>query len=795
MAEIIQYKLEGMIPELEDFEQKGVFTKEEIRLIVKKRTSFEYLIKARAPGLDDFIRYIEYESNLDLLRIKRRQRLGVTGKPTISDRAIKMRIINIFERAIQKHRGNIDLWLRYISYTKHEEKLELSLERFQQQEQLGKYTRVMKLYSRAIQNFPNSDIFWIESAKFEFEVNGNDKNARKLMQRGLRLNKKSKKIWYEYIKMELIFAERIKMRRKILQIDSEKDKTEESSKGDVDEDIILVPLLEGEEAQESLDKRNETKLLFEEEEFDKALNGEDIRKIKKKSKLNNTSDNADGNSSVMHTDNNPYLKGEVAILIYKYAIKDIHNDLSFRKSIIDLFNEFEISDGVTTALNDIKADFDITNPDALFYGITAWLELKYKLESKEWLELFATIVSEVDEILSKNSNLSLSVDESEQSSGVSDFEKKVLDSEAHSNIVAFSELYHQWLVNIYKKLDRQELKNYIKALICKTYSDISKYGILSPKLTVSQILFLKLNTNDSHMIKSVADGGFKYNYRLSPEQNSQVVYIYLVYLRILLSNFNAKKSTLKKKKLIASEFESVFNSSISWCKKNSCNNLVIYNEWLKASDSFASSDLLSIDELHSRYETVMKNLSTFYNQPLIKVDPGFEIDLGYGPPANRYNMRSEAISNLSTASHGTLDYHSLLQIKYINFTNPKKGLSDASTKINLMAVRNSFDKICLFTKPTIDTLNYVLALETIDFDTNLLKIVGNGLVNIDVIEKSPVLKSSVAQIKKVYELATSMYKDKKEIWSNYIVFLRKIGDFDSANNALFSASKIHQISV
>ena len=56
MADNVRSVLEEMIPELEDFEERGYFSKAEIRQIVKKRTNFEYLLKRRATVKADYLR-------------------------------------------------------------------------------------------------------------------------------------------------------------------------------------------------------------------------------------------------------------------------------------------------------------------------------------------------------------------------------------------------------------------------------------------------------------------------------------------------------------------------------------------------------------------------------------------------------------------------------------------------------------------------------------------------------------------------------------------------------------------
>ena len=51
--------LEDMIPELEDLEEKGYFSKAEIREIVKRREHFEYQLKRKNVLKADFLRYTQ----------------------------------------------------------------------------------------------------------------------------------------------------------------------------------------------------------------------------------------------------------------------------------------------------------------------------------------------------------------------------------------------------------------------------------------------------------------------------------------------------------------------------------------------------------------------------------------------------------------------------------------------------------------------------------------------------------------------------------------------------------------
>ncbi|PVU97562.1 hypothetical protein BB559_001967 [Furculomyces boomerangus] len=421
MAEIIQYKLEGMIPELEDLEQKEIFSKDEIKMIVKKRTNMEYSIKRRQPPLEDFMRYIEYEMNLDLLRKKRKHRLGIEPKPTVSDKAAGERIIGLFERAVERHRGNEELWVKYIEFVRKEEKYQQKIERFQDQEQLNQYSKVMKLFARAIQNFPLIDKFWLLAARFEFEINNNEGNARRLMQRGLRINKKSKRMWLEYCELELLFAEKIKLRRKILGIDKDT--------------------------------------------------------------------NLENNPDLVENQNNPYLQGQVAILIYKYAVTEISDSFEFRKSFVELFNKYKISAGVKLVLEEIKSTFAGKNPKAEIYSETALLSLFFEPETSKWLEMLVTVAENITELINSQ----------ESSDGITN-EKRLETSnlEYRSKLAKF---YQDWMIGVYSDLKIDAISAYLKALIIKNFENAEKEEILNPgmacdymnflyeKLDMSQVLF------------------------------------------------------------------------------------------------------------------------------------------------------------------------------------------------------------------------------------------------------------------------------------------------------------------
>jgi len=122
MADVVQYRLERMVGELDDLERREIFTRAEIAEIVKQRRKFEYRLKRPSPLKEDFIAYIDYEVKLDELRQLRRKSVArVTKKrkkKSVSDFAGVARIVEIYRLATMRYKGDINLWFRYLEFCK-----------------------------------------------------------------------------------------------------------------------------------------------------------------------------------------------------------------------------------------------------------------------------------------------------------------------------------------------------------------------------------------------------------------------------------------------------------------------------------------------------------------------------------------------------------------------------------------------------------------------------------------------------------------------------------------------------
>ena len=56
MADTVRGLMEAMVPELEDYETRGYFSRAEIGAIVQRRQTFEYNLRRRNAVLADYLR-------------------------------------------------------------------------------------------------------------------------------------------------------------------------------------------------------------------------------------------------------------------------------------------------------------------------------------------------------------------------------------------------------------------------------------------------------------------------------------------------------------------------------------------------------------------------------------------------------------------------------------------------------------------------------------------------------------------------------------------------------------------
>lgn len=194
MAEIIQERIEDRLPELEQLERIGLFSRAEIKSIIKKASDLEYKIQRRSLFKEDFINYVQYEINLLELIQRRRARIKYSFKKDEIESSIVQRVQGVFRRASAKWKDDVQLWLSYIVFCK----------------KWGNKTQLSKVYSAMLAIHSNKPALWIMAAKWEMEDRLSSESARQLFLRALRFHPECPKLYQEYFRMELMNAEKLR---------------------------------------------------------------------------------------------------------------------------------------------------------------------------------------------------------------------------------------------------------------------------------------------------------------------------------------------------------------------------------------------------------------------------------------------------------------------------------------------------------------------------------------------------------------------------------------------------------
>ncbi|KAG4269746.1 hypothetical protein FPRO04_03406 [Fusarium proliferatum] len=115
VADKARFYLERAVPQLRGWEEKEIFSKDEIRTIVQKRNDYEHRVLSPGNKPSDWSSYAQWEQSLESLRSKRCKRLRI--RHLQSAHAGQGRTLAIYERGVNRHPGSSALWREYLSYT------------------------------------------------------------------------------------------------------------------------------------------------------------------------------------------------------------------------------------------------------------------------------------------------------------------------------------------------------------------------------------------------------------------------------------------------------------------------------------------------------------------------------------------------------------------------------------------------------------------------------------------------------------------------------------------------------
>uniref|UniRef100_A0A8C5EGM9 UTP6 small subunit processome component n=1 Tax=Gouania willdenowi TaxID=441366 RepID=A0A8C5EGM9_GOUWI len=190
MAEIVQQRIEDRIPELEQLERVGLFTKKEVKSIIKRATALEYKLHRLIVNKEDFIAYIQVRRHIHY-HFKREE----------IEFPIIHRITSLFRRATKKWKDDVQLWFSHVAFCK----------------KWGTKMAISKVFSSMLAIHPDKPALWIMAAKSELEDRDSSESARHLFLRALRFHPNNKKVYQEYFRMELLHCEKLRQQKEQLE--------------------------------------------------------------------------------------------------------------------------------------------------------------------------------------------------------------------------------------------------------------------------------------------------------------------------------------------------------------------------------------------------------------------------------------------------------------------------------------------------------------------------------------------------------------------------------------------------
>ncbi|KAI8627163.1 U3 small nucleolar RNA-associated protein 6-domain-containing protein [Xylariaceae sp. FL1651] len=225
VADKARFYLEKAVPQLREFEAKGIFNADEIRSLVRKRTDFEYLVLTPGNKPQDWLNYAAWERSLETLRAKRCRRLEIRAS---SKHTGEGRVFGILERAVNRHPGSLELWKEYLAYTRD----------------LRATKRYRKVMTRALRMHPAKPELWVLAGQ-RSASNGDMQAARGFFMRGARFCAKDATVWLEYARCEMEWLEKMEARKgkkggaeKAIQEQAEYDDDEIKLGGDESDDEV-----------------------------------------------------------------------------------------------------------------------------------------------------------------------------------------------------------------------------------------------------------------------------------------------------------------------------------------------------------------------------------------------------------------------------------------------------------------------------------------------------------------------------------------------------------------------------
>lgn len=182
----------------------------------------------------DYLSYIDYVKKLEALRDMRNTRMLAEAKQRVQDVLGDVEAVKEAKKELSKLKGNQSMYhhivaqmIRHVAYIydqltrRFPGDISMWMSNIEYLQARGSRTMLNTVYGRMLSLHPKCEDVWLESARHELKLNQNSYSVRVLLQRALRFNYASERIWLYYFNFEIWNATRIKDRKRLLDLDTD----------------------------------------------------------------------------------------------------------------------------------------------------------------------------------------------------------------------------------------------------------------------------------------------------------------------------------------------------------------------------------------------------------------------------------------------------------------------------------------------------------------------------------------------------------------------------------------------
>uniref|UniRef100_A0A0K0EQY0 U3 small nucleolar RNA-associated protein 6 homolog n=1 Tax=Strongyloides stercoralis TaxID=6248 RepID=A0A0K0EQY0_STRER len=209
MAEVVQTRLEELLPVFELLKYCKLVEPEELAILINRCKRYEYRLQKTKKEADDYISYIEFLNEfITLIGLRRKSAAYEFKKNEIEGQLIK-KINFVYNNLTERFKGDTEYFYKQIRFLK-EKKL---------------FGELSKTYSKLLRFHGDIVKHHIEAGEWEFYENGSVVNGRNIFQIAARKFPKNIDMWEAFFKLEVEYVKNIIKRKEFL---LKKDKNDES---------------------------------------------------------------------------------------------------------------------------------------------------------------------------------------------------------------------------------------------------------------------------------------------------------------------------------------------------------------------------------------------------------------------------------------------------------------------------------------------------------------------------------------------------------------------------------------